>query len=259
MPISAAIKAAGGLGEAAMSAAAAKKVAKMQIDWERERAKNAHQWEIEDLKNAGLNPILSAGGDGATTGSINPPMPDFSGIRDVGDALSTSAEIAKTKQETKNAQETEENIQADTELKQAQKEETTANTAVKMAEEGLIKKKTATELIEQAKKTGEINKLRAETNKINTMLNLEIQHLEQQIETLKSERRYNEANALQKELDNKYYVLNLVADKTEQASRIIENSASGAYNVVRALSEIPNLIPVKKGIGFVTDLVTKKK
>lgn len=257
MPIAAAIQGTAGIASSAMSAAASKKIARMQIAWEKQKAQNAHQWEVEDLKAAGLNPILSADNSGAQAGSINPPMPDFNGMRDVGQALATSAEIAKTKQETKNAEETAQNIAADTELKQAQKEETTANTAVKMAEEGLIKRKTATELIEQTKKQGEVNKLRAETNKIYTTLNLEIKQLEQQIEVLKSQRRYNEANALNKELQNKYYVLNLVGDKAEQASRIIENSASGAFNIVKTLTEIPNIIPIKKAIGFMTDYVTK--
>lgn len=60
---------------------------KMQIAWERERANNAHQWEVNDLMKAGINPTLTAGGQGAATGSIG-------GVQDVySGAYSTAGQL----------------------------------------------------------------------------------------------------------------------------------------------------------------------
>lgn len=38
-------------------------------DWQERMSRNAHQYEVEDLIKAGLNPVLSAGGQGAYVGS----------------------------------------------------------------------------------------------------------------------------------------------------------------------------------------------
>lgn len=60
---------AGGLLGANSSNKANSALNAQSIAFEREKAQNAHQWEVEDLRKAGLNPILSAGGSGASTGS----------------------------------------------------------------------------------------------------------------------------------------------------------------------------------------------
>lgn len=62
-------------------------------------ARNAHKWEVEDLRNAGLNPVLSAGGKGASApAAAMAKTPDF----DFSGALSknSSAKLAKQQAQT---------------------------------------------------------------------------------------------------------------------------------------------------------------
>lgn len=130
-----------------LSAKNARELQQRQIDWERERATHSHQWEVEDLKNAGLNPILSAGGNGATTGGISAPMPDTTGISNAGTAFAdvilsmtnsakTRAEIGKTGAETNN-------ITADTLNKQATAKLITQQAINEQLKAGLISANTA--------------------------------------------------------------------------------------------------------------------
>ncbi|MBQ8829591.1 MAG: hypothetical protein IJ022_05825 [Burkholderiaceae bacterium] len=78
----------------------AKQMQQRQIEWERERAQNAHQWEVQDLRNAGLNPVLSAGGSGASTGGISAPSGFFS---DFGSTIN-SAKQAETQEKLMESQ-----------------------------------------------------------------------------------------------------------------------------------------------------------
>lgn len=142
--IGAALTSAGG---SIASALQSERAVKRQIEWERERATHAHQWEVEDLKAAGLNPILSVDGSGATTGGISAPVPDTSGLGNAGAALAgaiesmtntalTSAQIGKTGAETNN-------ITADTLNKQETAKLIAQQTINEQLKSGLITAQTA--------------------------------------------------------------------------------------------------------------------
>jgi len=61
-----------------------------QMDWEQRMSESAHQREVNDLIKAGLNPILSAGGPGAST----PGAPGFVGAKSETEGIATSARDA---------------------------------------------------------------------------------------------------------------------------------------------------------------------
>lgn len=124
---------------------------------QKEAMQNAHQWEVADLKAAGLNPALSAGGNGASTGGaggggggVNAPMGDLGGLLNVLASFGqlanstkmtnaqtglldaqTIAQITKNKYIDDNMKSTILNTMADTSLKKEMTKNSAADTALK--------------------------------------------------------------------------------------------------------------------------------
>lgn len=124
---------------------------------QKEAMQNAHQWEVADLKAAGLNPALSAGGNGASTGGaggggggVNAPMGDLGGLLNVLTSFGqlanstkmtnaqtglldaqTIEQITKNKYIDDNIKSAILNTMADTSLKKAMTRNSAADTALK--------------------------------------------------------------------------------------------------------------------------------
>lgn len=166
--ISGALGGLAGLAGSALSAHMADKATDKQISWERERAQNAHQWEVDDLKAAGLNPVLSAGGQGANTGGIDAKVGDTQGLQQSvnqgieaiqgltnakkaqEDANLAKATTSKTNEETIGQTRVNDNLILDGILKAKQGKLVSAQTASELAKRNLQEQQS---MSEQSKRT----------------------------------------------------------------------------------------------------------
>lgn len=207
-----------------------------QINWERERAHSAHQWEVQDLKAAGLNPILSAGGSGATTGGISAPIPDRSGYTEAGEKLVNSALAAYDihLRNQKNQAEVE-NINANTTETKTTNALKETQILTELQKQGLISKQTATEISKQTINYAAAQKLDVEMKAIQAKLQSEIDELKAKIELAKANKNVAEQKALQEQYNTKMQQFTYIFDKAERVANVALKGVNSAASVVEAV------------------------
>ena len=117
-----------------------KKLAKEQMAFQERMSNSAHAREIQDMRNAGLNPILSMGGSGASTPGGASATMDAPSVGDLGASINSARQASAAI----------ENVKQDTNLKGSQEAANKASTAKTILDAGKTAQETENVKVQNA-------------------------------------------------------------------------------------------------------------